>query len=218
MAVAKKTATTEAKVDEGRTFRVRLTLTEEMLGTAPNNEAIYTDFIASKAPDAASAKEEIEMIGVEEYADKQTTVFRRNRQGEPILLDYMIKGFFKNSCSALREVSGTKSSKLTAYKKKIDGLIFILERQIDLIFPEDDDRIDICERPLRASTAQGDRVALASSETVPAGTTLEFTIKCFSSALYPMVVEWLDYGAFNGLGQWHNSGKGRFTWELVEEY
>ena len=31
-----------------------------------------------------------------------------------------------------------------------------------------------------------------------------------------MVPEWLDYGRFNGLGQWHNSGKGTFTWELIE--
>jgi len=24
--------------------------------------------------------------------------------------------------------------------------------------------------------------------------------------------EWLDYGQFKGIGQWRNSGKGRFEW------
>ena len=27
--------------------------------------------------------------------------------------------------------------------------------------------------------------------------------------------EWLDYGYWNGLGQWNNSGKGRFTYEVL---
>lgn len=29
------------------------------------------------------------------------------------------------------------------------------------------------------------------------------------------VREWLDYGMLRGLGQWRNSGKGRFTWEEI---
>lgn len=28
-------------------------------------------------------------------------------------------------------------------------------------------------------------------------------------------MEWLDYGKLRGLGQWRNSGKGRFTYELL---
>lgn len=31
------------------------------------------------------------------------------------------------------------------------------------------------------------------------------------------VREWLDYGVFSGIGQWRNSGKGRFTYEILEE-
>ena len=45
-----------------KTMRVRLTLTEEMLGTASNNPEIHSEFIASKAPDAKSREEEIESI------------------------------------------------------------------------------------------------------------------------------------------------------------
>ena len=32
-----------------------------------------------------------------------------------------------------------------------------------------------------------------------------------------LVREWLDYGAYSGIGQWRNSGKGRFTWEEIAE-
>ena len=32
-----------------------------------------------------------------------------------------------------------------------------------------------------------------------------------------LVREWLDFGCFNGLGQWRNSGKGRFTWEELDK-
>jgi hypothetical protein len=31
------------------------------------------------------------------------------------------------------------------------------------------------------------------------------------------VKEWLNYGRVRGLGQWRNSGKGKFYWELLEE-
>lgn len=31
------------------------------------------------------------------------------------------------------------------------------------------------------------------------------------------VREWLDYGILKGIGQWRNSGKGRFVYELYDE-
>lgn len=30
-----------------------------------------------------------------------------------------------------------------------------------------------------------------------------------------LVREWLDYGALKGMGQWRNSGRGRFVWEEI---
>lgn len=213
---AKKTDDATATKDTGVKVKIRLTMTDEMLGTAPNDKNIYHTFIESKAPDALSAKEEIEMVGIDEYADKQITVFRRDPvDGSLILLGYLIKGFFKEACGALREVSGTKSNKLTSYKKKIDRLVFP-QKKIKLQLPEDGG-IGICERPLRAQTAQGDRVALACSESIPEGTIVEFELLCLNNEMWGLCQEWLDYGQFNGLGQWHNSGKGTFTWEVIEE-
>ena len=208
--------TEETTKDAIKDLKIRITLTEPMLGTAPNNPEIYSEYIASKGPDAKSREEEIATVGVEEYEDKQITVFRRDSEGNPIIMDYLVKGFFKNACSALREVTGTKSNKLTSYKKKIDGLVFVTPRQIHIQYPEGGE-MSICQRPLRAQTAQGERVALASSEQVPAGSTLECTIRCFNSTMAAAVVEWLDYGQYNGLGQWHNSGMGRFTWEDISD-
>ena len=72
-----------------------------------------------------------------------------------------------------------------------------------------------CQRPLRASTAQGERIALAHSEAVPVGSFIEFEITLLDEAHEKAVVEWLDYGRLRGLGQWRNSGKGRFKWEEV---
>jgi hypothetical protein len=150
---------------------------------------------------------------VDNIAEKSMTIFPRDKDGNPILWDYQIKGFFKDSCSALRKVTGTASSKIKAYKKEIDGLIFVFPREIKINL---NGEIGICERPLRAQTAQGERVALASSETVPAGSSAKITIRCLSDAHEKAVREWLDYGQLKGLGQWRNSGKGRFSWEEIK--
>ena len=193
-------------------MRVRLTLTEEVLGTASNNPEIHSDYIASKAPDAKSREEEIEAIGVDAEVEKSMTVFPRNENGDPIMWDYQIKGFFKDACGMLRKVTGTKSSKLKAYKKEIDGLIFVQERQIPFVY---EGEIGNCQRPLRAQTAQGERISLANSETIPVGATLEFTVECLVDSDMEAVEEWFDYGRLRGLGCWRNSGKGRFTWEVI---
>lgn len=148
-----------------RILKCKLTTIEALLGTASNNKALHSEFIASHAPDAPSREEEIAAVGVDEVIEKGTTVFSRNEDGRPILWDYQIKGFFKDACGVLRKVKGTKSSKIKAYKKEIDGLIFVQERQIPV----------------------------------------------------PAVKEWLSYGKLRGLGQWRNSGKGRFLCEILEE-
>lgn len=197
---------------------IEITFLEEALGTSSANPDIHGEFIASKAPDAPSRDEElaalIENEGLEEATEKQMTVFPRNSEGNPIMWDYQIKGFMKDACGMLRRVDGTQSKKLTAFKKVIDGLIFVFPRQIPMILPEDGE-MGVCQRPLRASTAQGERVALASSETVPAGTKMRLTIRCLNDKDMALVDEWLDYGALRGLSQWRNSGKGIFQWSEV---
>lgn len=189
---------------------VQLTFTEEVLGTASANPDIHAEYIASKAPDAKSMAEEIESIGLEEAVEKSMTVFHKDANGNPFLYDYQIKGFFKDAAKSLKKVTGTVCSKTKAYKQEIDGLLFVEPRQIPMDLHGK--TIGNCQRPLRASTAMGERVALANSETVPAGTNIICTIRCYTPQMAALVRECLNYGKDRGIGQWRNSGKGRFTW------
>lgn len=198
-------------------MHIKITFTEPLLGTASADPSIHETFIASKAPDALSREEEVAVYGVEEVNERATTIFPRLDDGSPFLWDYQVKGYLKDACSMLRRVPGTKSNKLAAHKKVIDGLIFPEPRKIKLVLPDGyGNELETCERPLRASTAQGDRVALACSEMCPAGTTIEFRVKLFKDSLAPTVKEWFDYGAFRGIGQWRNSGMGRFEVEYLD--
>ena len=196
------------------TMHVRLTFDEPLLGTSPANSEIYREFIGSKAPDAASVEDEVAALGADAVAERGMTVFPRLEDGTPFLWDYQIKGFFKDACGVLRKVPGKRSSKIKAYKKEIDGLIFPQPRKIPLALSGP---VRECQRPLRAQTAQGERVSLSMSEEVPEGSAVEFDVVCLDDGQADNVREWLDYGALRGIGQWRNSGKGRFTWEDLSE-
>lgn len=201
---------------------VRLTLTEEALGTSSSSKELHKEYIASKAPDAKSTEEEVAALGVDAVDEKGRTVFPRMTVGDdedvPFVYDYQLKGFFKDAAKMLKKVSGSECSKVRAYKQAIDGLIFIDQRKIPWM-AEDGTPAHVgptCERPLRASTPMGERIAISSSETVPAGSHLDFGIILLDKTLLPMVKECLTYGRLRGLCQWRNRGKGTFTWEATD--
>lgn len=197
-------------------MKVRITFTEPLLGTRPADPELHTRFVASKAPDHRTMEQEVADLGAEEVEERGKTVFPRLEDGTPYIYDYQIKGFLKEAGKALRKVSGTKSSKLKAYRQEIDNLIFVGPRRIPLWMPID---LDLTatdnQRPLRASTPQGERVALAHSEEAPAGTYIECTFSCMVDSDLDLVKEWLDYGKWKGMGQWRNASYGRFSWEEV---
>ena len=191
-------------------MKVKLTLTEEMLGTKAANPDVFADFIASKHPSGTPQKDELD--NAEHREESGTTIFHR-QNGVVGIYDYQIKGFFKDACGACNRFDKEfrrNLDKLPAYKSKIDGCIFVTPRFIPIILPEGAE-VGLCERPLRADTAQGPRVSVVRSETVPAGSTIEFEVAVLSKELVPHVELWLDYGKLRGLGCWRNSGKGRFT-------
>ena len=200
-----------------KTLEAKLTFTEEVLGTSPNDEDIYRNFIGSKAPDAQTVEEEVAAMGADAVAEKGMTVFARDENGTPCLYDYHVKGHFKDACSMLKKATGSLSKDIKAHKKMIDGLIFVNPRLIPLEIPEGK-TMGVCQRPLRAQTAQGERVALAMSESVPAGTTCTIEITCLTDEDIKYVREWLDYGHFRGIGQWRNAGKGSYVWEEIRCY
>lgn len=212
-------------------IEVRITFIEQLLGSSPNNKELYEQYIASKAPDspnrAKRIQKEIEQIGVGETQDKGTTVFARNRDGDCILNSYVVRGFFKSAQGAFNKVSDKKSREyLSAHKAKIDtcitvtptGDLDIMDDGLILEVPDgkEDEALDLLQRPLRTSGPTGERVALAASEVLPAGTSFVCVVTVFGDQLLPYVPMWLNYGKVNGIGQWRNSGKGRFKWEELD--
>lgn len=194
-------------------IKVRIKFTEPVLGGTPMNQEIYRDFIASKAPEGKDVEDEFEYLEADDQIQKGKTTFPQDDNGQPFLWDYHIKGFLKSACHALRTIKGTKSSAIKAYKKVIDENIFVEPR---MIYFENAEPMRECQRPLRAQTPLGERVALAISDEIPAGAEMEFTISAFNEDHEKVILEWLRYGEFNGLCQWRNSGKGRFKTLSVE--
>lgn len=195
-------------------LKVKVIFDEEVLGSSPADPEILQAYIAEKSGNPNLASEEVETIQNQEIdPDKGLTVFPKEN-GVPFAYDYQWRGFLKDAIGMLRNIKGSKSSKLTAYKKKIDGLIFVKDRKN---FYENYEPIGRCERPLRASTPQGERVALAASETIPAGAFLVITFLYPSKEYRDIILECLDYGTLRGFSQWRNSGKGKFHYEILDE-
>lgn len=200
-----------------REKRVRFTFTAPVLGSSPSNKELHSEYIASKAPDAPSMEEEVAMIGADEVEAKQMTVFPRFKDEYGIericVLDYQIKGMFKDYIGGLRRVKGTISSKVTAYKKVVDKNIFIKERKIPFF---NIDNIDSNQRALRGNAGGQEIVALANSEQLEEGCSIEFTI-VYSKDLEDLIVECLNYGIYAGFLQWRNGGYGKYIWEELSE-
>ena len=182
------------------------------------------------------AMSEAERRSAEEAdAEKQMTVFYRFN-GAPFYFDYVAKGFMKDNCRAMAKIPGSHSEQLSGFLKLIDGpAIHVAPRLMMFQLPEGavigkitrevpetematptsgiwpPQNAGRCDRPLRVSGPQGERVALVSSETLPPGTKLAFYIRLQNPAHEKVVREWFAQGVSRGFGQWRNSGKGRFT-------
>ena len=81
-------------------MKIRITLTEEVLGSSPSNEELLAAYIASKAPTDDLTAEEVNNIKAQNAEDR-ITVFPKLADGTPLIWDYQIKGMLKDSCKAL---------------------------------------------------------------------------------------------------------------------
>ena len=202
------------------TRRYKLRGLTPILGGQPADPAVRTQYISSRAPSPALGAEEDELLGGIE--EKGLTVFMRDEDNRLLLMDYMLKGFFKSALSAIKAQVDVAQE-----RAKVDKFLFIAPRRIPLrrngaYITDEDDQL---ERPRRASTMKGERVALAASEMVEDPWSLAFEVTLLpnnatakSKALTWDVVEMaLDYGRYCGLGQWRNGGYGRFVWKRIED-
>ncbi len=190
------------------TYNLKVMFTEPILGTQPQKD-VATEFTQDKAR-AKGIPVEDEEETLPEMLEKGTTAFHR-LDGQPIYYDYMVKGFLKEAGLVFNGTHGVR-----ALRSKIDNLVFVLPRRIPLQLPLGSEA-SFLERPLRALTAQGPRVSLARSETLPAGTSFACMVQVLGGPISePVLRELLDYGQFKGFGQWRNAGFGRFTYELAQ--
>lgn len=198
--------------------RIRFYFKEDVLGGRSFNENILSSWIEGKAPEGRDISDEIADRGAEDVIEGKMTGFSKE-QGCPHAWDYQIKGFLKEAMGALKKLPDTESSKQKAYKKAVDNYIFFDARTSRKIFFHNADgsrvknsQLKEEERTLRASTMQGERVSIARSESVPAGTYIEFDMIVMDESLNKAIDECFNYGMYKGFGQWRNAGWGTFMW------
>ncbi len=192
------------------TYKLTIEFLEPILGSQPTAQ-VASEFLAKRAGFDGMPEDEIESLP--EALEKGTTIFPK-KNGQPVIWDYQIKGFLK---AAGQVLNGQVDGGTKALRSKVNNLIFITPRQIPLQIPEGG-MIEFLERPLRAETAQGPRVALARSEMLPSGTKISCGITVLGEVISEKALrEILDYGYWQGLGQWRNGGWGRFRYVLEKE-
>lgn len=248
MARTKKTTTEANEVMETSTkkfnpneewYGVKMWFIQPLLGSLPGSEKLRTEWIASKAPDAATMEDELLQTSVEHLIDRGTNVFaRRSKTGNPTLMAYTIRGYYKEAVTAFKRSLGNGSSFCTNHKTKIAGNVVLRPNYIDLQLPEEVTgemteeefkengfghyevikfpkegrfqgvRLRANERPLQAETAQGKITAIAASEQAPAGTSIEYKV-CFELA--PKEMKEFRDGIFQIIlrGERHGTGQWR---------
>lgn len=181
----------------------------------------------------------------ETFAELETTgttvFFWDNEKNQPCIGDHMIYGFLKAAADALgKDVRLTKLKGTilhsTAYTQSVinqhvrcTAPFITFDRDVRR---NEDGTAFLLERSLRAKTAQGERIALARSEVVPAGARLDFVVNFMAGSplIHPIqykkgekpffekipLIHLLDYGQMTGLGQWRNAGHGAFQYEATQ--
>ena len=205
------------------TYKVKIEFTTPVLGTVPKDKAVYEEFILDPTLSDEEKAEELETVPESDV--KGHTGFH-TENGIPHLRAYMVKGFMKSACGYLWRIPGMASYKKQAYKKIISG-VEVAPRLIPLQLPgalgsKEVEALRVLPRPLRAQTAQGERICIAVSDVAEAGTKLEFDLIILGNPKdrgHPihegLLYEWFDFGATQGFGQWRNSGDyGTFTYEM----
>jgi len=192
---------------ETRKYQLKVTFITPVLGAQPQKD-IAEDWLGSKFEEGGGVLPDDELETLPEMIEKGTTAFHKIAN-QPIFFDYQVKGFLKEAGRIFNGLHGVR-----ALRSKIDNMLFVCPRRIGLILPEGAS-IEFLERPLRAETAQGPRIAIARSEMLPEGTWFECDLEVYDGPITEDIIrDLLTYGARKGLGQWRNGGWGRFTFEL----
>lgn len=178
---------------------------KEKCAAIKKNSAVFgesNDSPTSKIKEAQLTKEQLEELSTEIKEEEKVEAPKKRGRKK------------KTDDAAAKDEKKPISASIKAFKKEIDLNIFVFPRKIVI---KTEDEIGLCQRPLRAETAQGPRVCLSSSEEIHGGATCEFYVQALIDERIDAVREWLDYGILHGTGQWRNSGAGRFLWAELDE-
>lgn len=207
-------------------YQLKITFTDKLLGTVAYNKEVYSTFVQAKAREVGVPEEQLaeEVLDVKNIEEKGWTGFFQDETGIYIS-SHMVKGFLKNASLVIKDQTKVKNAKskvnnfvflkekkLYLMREKISGETEIGHKRYDILSKSD----GVLERPLQAMTLQGPRVSLAKSDYVDEGTCVVCTLRLLQNPEISekLIREFLDYGQFLGLGQWRNSGKGQFEYEL----
>lgn len=197
-----------------------LLTTERLLGTCPPKEA-YRNYILSKAPVPDDEETLAELDSVQTSVggdDGPVTGFHRDADGI-YLLDYQVKGFLKESGNNMKghvwNAKTKKCSGIKNLKSKLDNFVFVFPRWIWLA----QQPAGQFARPLRAETAMGPRVCIATSEYLDPGIEIRVKISIMPNQEigWETIAQLLDYGRYKGIGQFRNGSFGRFEYREVAE-
>jgi len=197
-------------------YQLKITFTDKLLGTVAYNKEVYSTFVQAKAREVGVPEEQLaeEVLDVKNIEEKGWTGFFQDETGIYIS-SHMVKGFLKNASLVIKDQTKVKNA-----KSKVNNFAFIKEKKLYLM--RDNEVLKkadgVLERPLQAMTMQGPRVSLAKSDYVDEGTCVVCTLRLLQNPEISekLIREFLDYGQFLGLGQWRNSGKGQFEYELTK--
>lgn len=212
---------------------IRCTLLEEALGMTPSSEEALQTFMEIRKKKLekkwgsieGKVAEEMKIIqaNIDSLKDenrKGLSIFPKDLEGNPIFWDYQIRGFFKDQFRALKDV---QVDSFKGFKKTpavlVDRAIFVGPRIIKIQLPEGTE-VEECTRILRTPKNNNPDIhqtAFKVSESVPAGSIIKFAINVIDESYVDHVMMALEYGAIRGFGEWRNSGKGIFRFEIYNE-
>jgi len=195
------------------TYTLRIEFQEPLLGSQSTGQ-IASEYISKRNGFGELPEDEIETLP--DALDKKTTVFHKDANGHPLLFNYQLKGFLKNA-GKVNNGRLSVDPKMKNLRAKVQDYVFVEPRQIKINMPAGEE-ITFLERPLRAETPMGPRVALARSEMIGAGAWIECGLTVLGDVITEEILrELLDYGYHQGLGQWRNAGWGSFIYQLKAE-
>lgn len=196
-------------------FKLRIEFLTPVLGSQPQRD-IATEYVAKK--NGIDLPED-EAATLPEAIERGMTAFHRDEDENPLLFDYQVRGFLKAAANVYNGRIKPKGMQkpVRALKSKVERTVFVFPRKLRLNLPQGEG-MDQCDRPLRAETARGPRVSIAMSEMLPQGTWFECQVEVLPGDIDETVLTTLlDYGYYQGLGQWRSGGYGRFTYTMERE-